>query len=62
MQSNTKLKQLDIVVSPPAFVWGPNLTLTHVIVDDFITVFFFQAHSNDRQTDGWTDGQTESDA
>ena len=25
-----KIKQLDVVVSPPAFVWDPNLTLTHV--------------------------------
>ncbi len=24
------MKQLDVVVSPPAFVWDPNLTLTHV--------------------------------
>ncbi len=27
------MKQLDIVVSPPTFVWDPNLTLTHVTVD-----------------------------
>ncbi len=26
-------KQLDIVVSPPAFVWNPNLTLNHVTFD-----------------------------
>ncbi len=27
------MKQLDVVVSPPAFVWDPNLTLTHVTFD-----------------------------
>ena len=26
-------KQLDIVVSSPAFVWDPNFTLTHVTFD-----------------------------
>ncbi len=26
----SEMKQLDVVVSPPAFVWDPNLTLTHV--------------------------------
>ena len=28
-----KMKQLDVVVSPPAYVWDPNLTLTHVTLD-----------------------------
>ncbi len=28
-----KMKQLDVVVSPPAFVWNPYLTLTHVTFD-----------------------------
>ena len=28
-----KMKQLDVVVSPPAFVWDPNLTLTHMTFD-----------------------------
>ncbi len=27
------MKQLDIVVSPPAFVWDPYMTLTHVTLD-----------------------------
>ncbi len=27
------MKQLDVVVSPPAFIWDPNLTLTHVTFD-----------------------------
>ncbi len=27
------MKQLDVVVSPPAFLWDPYLTLTHVIFD-----------------------------
>ncbi len=27
------MKQLDVVVSPPAFVWNPYLTLTHVTFD-----------------------------
>ncbi len=36
------MKQLDVVVSPPAFVWDPNLTLTHVTFG-IVT---------DRQTDG----------
>ncbi len=32
---NAKLlmKQLDVVVSPPAFLWDPYLTLTNVIFD-----------------------------
>ncbi len=40
------MKQLDVVVSPPAFVWNPYLTLTHV---NFVT---------DRRTDRQTDGQS----
>ncbi len=28
-----KIRQLDVVVSPPAFLWDPNLTLTHVTFD-----------------------------
>ena len=28
-----KMKQLDVVVSPPAFVRNPYLTLTHVTFD-----------------------------
>ncbi len=28
-----KMKQLDVVVSPPAFLWDPYLTLTNVIFD-----------------------------
>ncbi len=27
------MKELDVVVSPPAFLWEPNLTLTHVTFD-----------------------------
>ena len=27
------MKQLDVVMSPPAFLWDPHLTLTHVIFD-----------------------------
>ncbi len=27
------MKQLDVVVSPPAFLWDPYLTLTNVIFD-----------------------------
>ncbi len=27
------MKQLDVVVSPSAFVWNPHLTLTHVTFD-----------------------------
>ncbi len=27
------MKQLNVVVSPPAFLWDPYLTLTHVIFD-----------------------------
>ncbi len=27
------MKQLDVAVSPPAFIWDPNLTLTHVTFD-----------------------------
>ena len=27
------MKQLDVVGSPPAFVWDPHLTLTHVTLD-----------------------------
>ena len=47
------MKQLDVVVSPPAFVRNPYLTLTHVTFDLIAT---------DRQTDKQTDRQTESDA
>ena len=32
-----KMKQLDVVVSPPAFVWDPNFTLTHM---SFVMNFF----------------------
>ncbi len=28
-----EMKQLDVVVNPPAFLWDPYLTLTHVIFD-----------------------------
>ncbi len=28
-----KMKQLDVAVSPPAFVWNPYLTLTHMTFD-----------------------------
>ncbi len=28
-----KMKQLDVVVSPPAFVWDIDLTLTHLTFD-----------------------------
>ena len=28
-----KMKQLDVVVSPPAFLWDPYLTLTYEIFD-----------------------------
>ena len=28
-----EMKQLDIVVNPPAFLWDPYLTLPHVIFD-----------------------------
>ncbi len=32
------MKQLDVVVSPPAFLWDPYLTLTNVIFDlDILT-------------------------
>ncbi len=27
------MKQLDVVMSRPAFVWDPNLTFTHVTFD-----------------------------
>ena len=27
------MKHLDIVVSPPAFIWDPNLTSTHLTFD-----------------------------
>ncbi len=43
------MKQLDVVVSPPAFLWDPYLTLTNVIFDldilwplmNFSLVIFF---------------------
>ncbi len=28
-----RMKQLDVVVSPPAFVWFPYMTLTNVTFD-----------------------------
>ena len=28
-----KMKQLDVVMSPPDFVWGPYMTLAHVTFD-----------------------------
>ncbi len=31
--SKYQMKQLDVVVSPPAFLWDPYLTLTNVILD-----------------------------
>ena len=40
------MKQLDVVVSPPAFVWDPNLTLTHVTFDLEV-----KCQRSDRQTD-----------
>ncbi len=67
------MKQLDVVVSPPAFLWNPYLTLTflwdpyltltNVIFDldicDFWSNELFSSH---RRTDGRTDRQTEGDA
>ena len=62
------MKQLDVVVSPPAFVRNPYLTLTHVTFDldgskdmNFFLVIFFLV--NYLVTFGIvTDGQTESGA
>ncbi len=34
------MKQLDVVVSPPAFLWDPYLTLTNVIFDLDMNEFF----------------------
>ncbi len=50
-----KMKQLDIVMSSPAFVWDPNLTLTHVIFD----LNPCRSHKP-RKTDRQTDRQTEN--
>ncbi len=33
IKCNDTMKQLDVVVSPPAFLWDPYLTLTNVIFD-----------------------------
>ncbi len=33
IQKKVEMKQLDVVVSPPAFLWDPYLTLTNVIFD-----------------------------
>ena len=32
-RGNGEMKQLDVVVSPPAFLWDPYLTLTYEIFD-----------------------------
>ncbi len=54
------MKQLDIVVSPPAFLWDPYLTLTDVHKGaqmiyfqryDFFLVFFSSLPQTDRQAD-----------
>ena len=55
------MKQLDVVVSPPAFIWNPYLTLTHVTFDhEFFSSNFFLVNYylvtfgivTDRRTDG----------
>ena len=52
------MKQLDVVVSPPAFLWDPYLTLTHVIFElNFYLVIFGPMNYF-----LGTDGQTEGDA
>ena len=65
------MKQLDIVVSPHAFVWNSYLTLTHVTFDLTHVTFdlevneFFSGElwsSDFWYSDGQTDRQMESDA
>ncbi len=46
------MKQNDVVVSPPAFVWDPYFILTHVT---FSSIFSCEFLSSDRQTDRQTD-------
>ena len=67
-----KMKQLDVVASPPAFVGHPNLTLTHVTFDlDPCDLYNAgQSHTTEPCTVEVVcnvaltnpDGQTESDA
>ncbi len=52
------MKQLDVDVSPPAFVWNPYLTLTQMTFDlgprdlyEFFIVTFFLVFVTDIQTD-----------
>ncbi len=55
------MMQLEVFVSPPAFLWDPYLTLTNVIFDldiNFYLVIFGPMNYflvTDRQTDRWTD-------
>ncbi len=68
-----KMKQLDVVVSPPAFLWDPYLTLTNVIFH--LDTKFEPPKSNGSRDINFylvvfgpmnyflvTDGQTEGDA
>ena len=58
------MKQLDVIVSPPAFIWDPNLTLIHVTFNldpcdlwpwpmwyKFYSSLNFFYRQTDRQTD-----------
>ncbi len=68
------MKQLDVVVSPPAFVRNPYLTLTpnpkgskdmnFFLVNFFLVNYYLVTFGivTDRRTDGQTDRQTDSDA
>ncbi len=58
------MKPLDLVVSPPAFVWDPYLTLTYVTFDGSRDIYFLLLVSSFGQVtlDRLKDGQTESDA
>ncbi len=40
------MKQLDVVVSPPAFVRNPYLTLTHVTIDLDPVTFDLEVNSH----------------
>ena len=59
------MTQLDVAVSPPAFVWNPYLTLNNVTFDpdpgDLSSIFYLVNYFlvTDRRTDGQTDRQTD---
>ncbi len=56
-QKIKEMKQLDVVVSPPAYFWNPHLTMNFFLVIFFLVNYYLVTFgiATDRQTDRRTD-------